>query len=136
MPASPLGGTSGGAWGPYAGWWNGHAHWPAHWVAGFPTHAYAARLRASIGPCVPHRLMQKPSTATSCAVSTSAMPPPPPALAGRARAASAGSWDSFRLFPSEHASSVTWPVRATRAFLAPPPCAPFLLTAAAAALER
>ncbi|KAG2584188.1 hypothetical protein PVAP13_6KG279906 [Panicum virgatum] len=80
---------------------------PGHWYAGFPTHAYAARVDNPApppppDPWCPHRLAQKPSTATSRAVSTSARPP---ACAGRAAAASAGSWDSFRLFPSEHASS-------------------------------
>ncbi|BAF19082.1 Os06g0220100 [Oryza sativa Japonica Group] len=39
MPTSPLGGTSGAAWGPYTGWWNGHAHCPGHCVAELPTHA-------------------------------------------------------------------------------------------------
>jgi hypothetical protein len=45
--------------------------------------------RTPRGSCVPHRLMQKPSTATSCSVSTSATPP----FTGRNWA---GNWDSFR----------------------------------------
>ncbi|BAS80999.1 Os02g0756850 [Oryza sativa Japonica Group] len=73
--------------------------------------------------------MQNPSTDTSCAVRTSAIPP----FLGLALAASAGSWDSLRLFPSEHWSSVSWPASLTCVVILPPP-PPFL--PCAAALDR
>ncbi|OAY72612.1 hypothetical protein ACMD2_12359 [Ananas comosus] len=97
------------------GWWKGHAHWPGHWVAEFPTQTYADPVLRS-EPWTPHRLMQNPSTATSWAVKTSPTPP----FLGWAFAASSEIWPIVRYFPEEHPSSETWFVSTTWAVFGPP----------------
>ncbi|WOK92177.1 hypothetical protein Cni_G00868 [Canna indica] len=103
-PTSPLVATSGGVCGPYMGWWNGHAHYPENCIAEFPTQMYIEPLFRS-DPCELHRLMQKPSTATSWAVNTTATPP----FLGPALAASSDICDILSDLPKEHSSSETWP---------------------------
>ncbi|XBI78516.1 hypothetical protein VPH35_088197 [Triticum aestivum] len=119
-PASPLGARSGVSlllWRPGtavaatagSAAWNGHAHRPGHCTAALPTHTCTAPPGAS-EPCSPQELPQKPSTATSAAVSTTATPPG----ATPSRAASCSTWSRDRCFPSEHPSSDTWLVSITR----------------------
>ncbi|BAH91883.1 Os02g0756300, partial [Oryza sativa Japonica Group] len=73
-PTSLLGATSGVPCGPYTGCANGHAHCPGHCFAELPTQMWVVPALAS-EPCLPHRLLQKPSTVTSSSVKTSATPP-------------------------------------------------------------
>ncbi|OAY72599.1 hypothetical protein ACMD2_12363 [Ananas comosus] len=110
MPTSPLGAVNGGT-----GWWKGHAHWPGHWTAEFPTQMYANRPALDRGdePWDPHRLMQKPSTATSSAVRTTLM-----ARRGAPRRTSSTSCGSASERPSEHDSSRTCAPRVSAGNLA------------------
>nr|CAB3483310.1 unnamed protein product [Digitaria exilis] len=120
IPTSALGDTSGGACGPYAGWWNGHAHSPGHCSAAFPTHTYANLPRPRVPEAEevaeawrPQWERQKPSTMTSGAVTTTATDP---RCGERRRAARAAREVSERRRPRESDGSSTW--RPSRAVVA------------------